>query len=67
MRTAVASDRGKNYFAFSFWGEIILRAFPTGTLRPCKRGIFLVVAHISLSAFHSGTPNKVKKSYKINL
>ena len=48
--------RGKNYFAFSFWGEIILQAFPTGTLRPCKRGRSLSGSHIKLSAFHYGTP-----------
>ena len=48
--------RGKNYFAFSFLGEIILQAFPTGTLRPCKRGRSLMRSHIKLFAFHSGTP-----------
>ena len=48
--------RGKNYFAFGFWNEIIIQAFPMGTLRPCKRGRSLSSSHIKFSAFHYGTP-----------
>ena len=66
MRAAVVNDRGKNYFAFNFWGEIILQAFPTGTLRPCKRGRSLSGSNISFAAFHDGTPNIAINPQELN-
>ncbi len=67
MRTAVASDRGKNYFAPKIKSEIILRAFPLGTLCPCKRGRSLSGSNIKLSAFQNGTPYNVKSPRILSL